>query len=107
MNRWLVKPFLAPGPFLHGHFADCLLLPAALPLALWLQRKLGLRGEDHFPTGAEIGMHLTIWAFIAEAAGPVLAHRGTADWWDCAAYSAGAAVCYVLWRKREIPCEQP
>ncbi len=29
LNRWLLKP-LVPSPFLHGHFNDLLLIPAAL-----------------------------------------------------------------------------
>ena len=104
VNRWLLKPHFALGPFMRGHFNDCLLIPAALPLVLWLQRRLSLRTHDAPPTGGEILLHLAVWAFIAEGAGPWLTHRGTADWWDVAAYSAGAAACYVFWRGREIPC---
>ena len=97
VNRWMLKPHFAMGPFMRGHFADCLLIPAALPLVLWLQRRLGLRTHDGVPTAGEIFLHLAIWTFIAEAAGPFLMHHGTPDWWDAAAYSVGAAVCYVLW----------
>ena len=104
-NRWLLKPFFALGPFMRGHFNDLLLTPAALPIVLWLHRRLGWRTHDAPPTGSEIILHLAVWAFIAEGAGPWLTHRGTADLWDVAAYSAGAAVCYVLWRSREMPCE--
>ncbi len=103
-NRWLLKPHFALGPFMRGHFADFLLIPAALPLVIWLQRRFTLRRHDRMPTGGEILLHLAIWAFIAEAVGPFLTHRGTADWWDVAAYSAGAAACYVFWRWRENPC---
>ena len=42
INRWGLKPRL-PSPFLHGHFNDLLLIPAALPVVLWVQRRLGLR----------------------------------------------------------------
>jgi hypothetical protein len=103
-NRWLLKPHLTMGPFMRGHFADCLLIPAALPLVLWIQRRLGLRTHDGMPTGGEILLHLAVWALIAEGLGPWLTHRGTADWRDLACYSAGAALCYVLWHRREIPC---
>ena len=104
VNRWLLLPHFALGPFMRGHFNDCLLIPAALPLVLWLQRRLGLRAHDGRPTGGEIFLHLAIWAFIAEGAGPFLTHRGTADWWDVVAYSTGAAACSVFWHRREIPC---
>ena len=104
VNRWLLLPRFAMGPFMRGHFADTLLIPAALPLVLWLQRRLGLRTHDGMPGGGEILLHLAIWAFIAEGAGPFLTHHGTADWRDVVAYSAGAAVCYVLWHWRKIPC---
>lgn len=33
LNRCLLKPLL-PSPFLHGHFNDLLLIPAALPVVL-------------------------------------------------------------------------
>ena len=105
-NRWLLKPLFAMGPFMRGHFNDLFLIPAALPLVLWLQRRLGWRTHDAQPTGWEIILHLAVWAFIAEGAGPWLTHHGTADRWDVVAYSVGAAACYVLWRRRELPCEQ-
>jgi hypothetical protein len=98
VNRWALKPHFAMGPFMRGHFADCLLIAAALPLVLWLQRRLALRRHDAAPTGGEILFHLASWTLIAEVAGPLLTHRGTADWWDVLSYSAGALACYVLWR---------
>ena len=104
VNRWLLKPHLAMGPFMRGHFADCLLIAAALPLVLWIQRRLRLRTHDGMPTGGEIFLHLAVWAVIAEGLGPWLTQHGIADWWDVASYFAGAAVCYVLWQRREIPC---
>ncbi len=104
LNRWLLKPHFALGPFMRGHFADCLLIPAALPLVLWMQRRLGLRTRDVMPTLGEISLHLVVWALIAEGIGPWLTHHGTPDWWDVACYTAGAAICYVWWHRREIPC---
>lgn len=109
VNRWVLEPHFtmgAMGPFMRGHFADCLLIPAALPPVLWLQRRLGLRTHDDMPRAGEIFLHLAVWAFIAEGAGPFLTHHGTADWRDVLAYSAGAAACYVLWRRREMPCRE-
>lgn len=104
VNRWLLKPHFAVGAFMSGQFNDCLLIPAALPLVLWLQRLLRLRTHDRFPTAGEIFTHLCVWAFIAEYAGPLLTHHGTADWLDVLAYFLGAIPCYVLWRRLEIPC---
>jgi hypothetical protein len=104
VNRWLLKPHFAMGSFMRGHFNDCLLIPAALPVVLWLQRLLRLRMHDGMPTAGEIFMHVAVWAFIAEGAGPFLAHHGTADWLDVLAYFLGAIASYVLWRRREIPC---
>lgn len=91
---------------MRGHFNDLLLIPAALPLVLWLQRLLRLRAHDRLPTAGEIFTHLAVWAFIAEGAGPFLTHHGTADWLDVLAYFLGAIACYVLWRRREIPCSR-
>jgi hypothetical protein len=105
VNTWLLKPFLALGPFMTGHFSDLFLIPAALPLVLWIQRRIGLRLHDGPPTGAEITLHLAIWGLIAEGAGPLLTHHGTADPWDLVAYSAGAVACYVLTHGRKFPCE--
>ena len=104
-NRWLLQPFVALGPFMRGHFNDLLLIPSALPIVLWLHRRMGWRNHDGPPTVGEIALHLAVWAFIAEGAGPWLTHRGTADWWDLVAYSVGALVCYVLCSRREMPCE--
>jgi hypothetical protein len=69
-----------------------------LPLVLWIQRRLGLRGDDRFPTAGEIAVHVAVWAFIAEVAGPWLLRRGTADWRDALMYASGGLVAAVLWR---------
>jgi hypothetical protein len=96
-NRWLVKPHVAVS-FLHGHFNDILLIPCALPLVLWLQRRLGLREHDRFPTLAEVTAHLAVWTLIAEWIGPRWLNRGTGDVWDVAAYALGAAIALTAWR---------
>lgn len=96
VNRWLV-PVALKGPFLRGHFADLLLIPAALPLMLWVQRCLGLRVSDHRPDWREIVLHLVAWSAAAEWIGPHLFSRATGDWWDVAAYAAGAAGAMVWW----------
>jgi hypothetical protein len=97
VNRWLVKPHVS-SPFLRGHFNDLLLIPCALPLVLWLQRRLGLRLHDEAPSLAEVALHLAVWTLIAEWIGPRWMHRGVADGWDAAAYTAGAVVALIAWR---------
>ncbi|MEQ1862677.1 MAG: hypothetical protein ABMA13_22380 [Chthoniobacteraceae bacterium] len=95
-NRWLVKPHVA-SDFLRGHFNDLLLIPCALPLVLWAQRRLGLRGHDEAPAAGEVALHLVVWTLIAECIGPRWLHRGVADPWDAAAYALGATLALVVW----------
>lgn len=99
VNRWILKPVVV-SPFLHGHFADLLLIPAALPVVLWIQRLAGWRTHDLAPTWWEVGSHVTIWSVICEWVGPVLLHRGTADAWDVVAYAVGGVAAWWWWRSR-------
>ncbi len=92
---WLRPHF--GGAFLRGQFNDTLLIPAALPLVLWVQRRLGVRPDDRRPTWSEIGLHLVVWSVAAEAIVPHLLARATGDWRDVAAYAAGAAVAGTWW----------
>ena len=98
LNRWILKPRVS-SPFLHGHFADLLLIPAALPVVLWLQRIVGLREHDHAPSAAEIGLHLVVWSLICEFIGPHWLHRGTADGWDVVAYLVGGIAAWLWWHR--------
>jgi hypothetical protein len=100
-NRWLLKPLLA-SPFLHGHFADLLLIPAALPVVLWVQRLVGLRKHDLAPSWSEMVLHLAVWSLICEFIGPHWLHHGTADVWDVVAYATGG-VAACLWWNRNAP----
>ena len=96
-NRWLV-PLALKGAFLRGHFADLLLIPAALPLLLWVQRRLGLRGHDARPDSREVWLHVAVWAITAEAVAPWLFGRATGDPWDVAAYAGGAVLAQLVWK---------
>ncbi len=98
LNRWLFKPLL-PSPFLHGQFNDLLLLPAALPVLLWVQRRLGLRPHDQPPSWTEAGLHWVVWSVICEWVGPVGLHHGTADPWDAVAYAVGGVVAWLWWNR--------
>ena len=86
------------GAFLRGHFNDLLLIPAALPIALWVQRRLGVRGDDARPRWAEIALHAGVWAFVAEGLMPLLTTRATADWRDVVAYGVGAVAAGCWWQ---------
>lgn len=90
-------PATLKGPFLHNHFADLLLIPAALPLILWVQRRLGLRTVDTPPNWREVLMHLAVWPIAAEVVGPHLFSHVTGDILDVVAYVTGAVVATVLW----------
>lgn len=105
-NRWLVKPWSASA-FLHGHFNDLLLIPAALPWMLWIHRRLGWRSGDHVPAFREIALHTAVWSAICEGLGPRLLHHGTSDPWDVAAYAAGGLLAWLAWRFTRAPAGVP
>jgi hypothetical protein len=97
LNRfWFRQQF--GGEFLHGYFNDVLLIPAALPLVLWLQRRLGARTHDYRPQWSEIALHVTVWSFVAEAVAPQLLPNATGDWRDVVAYTAGAIASGCWWQ---------
>lgn len=98
LNRWLV-PLALQGVFLRNHFTDTLLVPAALPLMLWLQQRLGLRPPDTRPRWSEIFLHLIAWSVAAELIAPHLFDRATGDPWDVVAYAGGALVSGLLWHR--------
>lgn len=96
-NRWLV-PWALKGFFLRNYFADTLLIPAALPLMLWLHRRLGLRPADTSPRWSEILLHTAVWSVAAELIAPHLFARATGDPWDVAAYTGGALLSGLIWQ---------
>jgi hypothetical protein len=98
LNRWVLKPRI-PSPFLHDHFDDLLLIPAALPVMLALQRVLGLRKHDRVPSASEVLMHWAVWSLVCEWIGPFYFHLGVADIWDVVAYGAGAVAAYFWWNR--------
>ena len=97
VNRWWLSGHVG-GPFLQGYFNDLLFIPAALPVALWLQRRFGWRTHDERPSWSEIALHLTVWSVTAEALMPQLLAGATGDWRDLVAYSGGAAVAGWRWQ---------
>lgn len=97
LNRWVFIRLGAAG-FWRNHFNDVLVIPAALPVLLWMHRRLGLRNHDDAPSALEVGAHLAVWAFVCEYAGPRWTARGTADPRDVLAYASGAAAAWLWWR---------
>jgi hypothetical protein len=98
VNRWLL-PVTWKGPFLRNHFDDLLLIPAALPLLLGLQRWLGTRRHDDPPRWAEIGLVLGLWSIAAEFVAPRLTAHAVGDILDVVAYSAGALLAGLWWNR--------
>jgi len=99
VNRWCIRPW-TESPFWTGHFNDLLLIPAALPVVLWMQRQLRLRPGDSAPSWEEMALHLVVWAVVCEGIGPHGFHRGTADVWDVVAYAVGGVVACAWWNRR-------
>lgn len=94
--RWLIRPHTT-AVFWHGYSTDYLLIPAALPLLLWVYRRLGLRANDAWPTWGEIGLSLVVWSAAAEGLAPFLFKSATGDWWDVLAYAVGAILAGAWW----------
>ena len=103
LNRWLVKPHFHAG-FFHDHFNDCWLIPCALPLVLWWQRRLGLRGHDDSPMLSEIVPHLVIWSLLFKGVGPIICPYATPDLWDLPCYWAGGIAAWVWWQRECLFC---
>ncbi len=98
--RWLVLPHMG-GALLHGQLNDLLLIPAALPLVLWLQRLLGIRDHDRPPLWSEIGVHLVVWSLLFEVVGPRLMPV-TGDVLDVLAYATGGLASGLWWNRLAV-----
>ena len=84
--------------FLRNYFADTLLIPAALPLVLWLHMRFKWRPSESRPTWSEIFLHWAVWSVAAELVAPHFFVRATGDPWDVAAYAGGALVSGLIWQ---------
>lgn len=98
LNRWGIKPHVH-NSFLHGYFNDVLLIPCALPLLLWFQRRLGLRSHDQAPTAGEIALYLGVWSILFEVIGPHLMRRATGDPYNVVAYVVGGVPAGIWWHR--------
>jgi hypothetical protein len=85
--------------FSHSHLDDLLLIPAALPVVLWMQQLLGLRKHDGAPSWPEMLGHLAIWSVMCKVVGPFILHIGTPDPWDVLAFAAGGIGACIWWQR--------
>jgi len=97
VNRWMI-PLSFKGYFLRNYFNDTLLIPAALPLVLWLHQKFKWRPAEARPTWSEIVLHWAVWSVAAEVVAPHFFARATGDVWDVAAYGGGAIIAGLIWQ---------
>jgi hypothetical protein len=95
IDRFILKPNIAWW-FVHGQLSDLLLIPCALPLVLWIQRRLRLRMHDNAPGASEIVLHLMVWSIAAELLAPLFL-AVTADPRDVVAYATGAVFSWGWW----------
>ena len=101
LNEFVLKPH-SMAVFLHHHFNDLLLIPCALPILLWLHRRLGLRTADGPPDMGEISLHLLVWCALFELAGPILSRQSTGDWRDVTVYCIGGVVAWGIWNRSSL-----
>jgi len=101
LNEGVLKR-ISEAAFLHHHFNDLLLIPCALPVLLWLHRRLGLRGTDAPPEAGEITLHLILWCALFEGIGPVLSRHSTGDWRDVLVYWLGGVIAWGIWNRSRI-----
>lgn len=94
LNRWFLHPH-----FLRGWFNDFLLIPAAMPPFLWIERQIGLRRHDRPPDANEIAFLVVVWSIACEGIAPLFITRATRDWKDVAAYLTGALLAWLFWRR--------
>lgn len=101
LNRWLLKPY-APLSFFRDHLNDLICIPFWVPIMLWGMRRLGLRANDRPPQWHEILVPLLLWSYLFEVLLPGLGpfrHRAIADPGDVLAYTTGALLAAILWRR--------
>ncbi|HEX7653284.1 MAG TPA: hypothetical protein VF607_07240 [Verrucomicrobiae bacterium] len=114
VNRLLIRPHAGPyfhshfpglASFLNAHFDDLLLLPAALPVVLWLQRAFGWRRHDEPPGWGEMWLHLLVWSVMAKIIGPHYLHIGVMDPWDLLYFTLGGVSAVGWWQYRSRASE--
>jgi hypothetical protein len=75
------------------------MMPAALPVMLWIQRLFQVRGHDRPPGWWEMFAHLAVWSFMCKVVGPFYLHIGVADPWDVLCFAAGGVGACFWWNR--------
>lgn len=96
MNRLWMRSHLG-GAFLQGHFDDMLMVPAALPMVLWIHERVHWRPVGALPTFSEVVAHVGIWSFVCEVLGPHLNSRAVGDPLDVLCYVVGGVGSWLWW----------
>ncbi len=100
VNRALIKPNLHYySPLFHGHLDDSLTVPVALPLYLFVYRRLGLRPDDEPPRWWEVALHLAVWEIFFKWYGPLTLHKGAYDPVDAWCIGGGGVIAWMLWQR--------
>ena len=92
IHRWAL-----PTELLRGWFHDVLFLPAAMPWFMGLERLIGLRRDDDYPSAGEMAVYFIVWSIAVEGIGPMFWKSATSDVRDVLAYAAGALICWLAW----------
>jgi hypothetical protein len=98
INRLLIKPNLHHySPLFHGHLNDTLTVPVALPVYLFVYRKIGFRPDDQPPRWWEVALHVAVWDVFFEWFGPHYLHRGVSDPIDAVCIAGGGLASWIFW----------
>jgi hypothetical protein len=100
-NRWILKPY-CPNEFCRCYLNDFICLPFWIPIMLFIMRKLGLRRDDAPPKSWEWLVPLLIWSWVFEVylpSVPYFSRLATADYLDILAYTSGACVAAITWKR--------
>jgi hypothetical protein len=98
INRCLIKPHLTHySPFFHGHLNDCLFMPVAIPVFLWVYRVLGIRSDNAPPRLGEVILLLAMWSLFFKGFSPLVLHRSVWDPIDIFCYAVGGLMGWLFW----------
>jgi hypothetical protein len=100
VNRLVLKNIWQTG-FHHEHLNDLICIPFWVPIMLFAQQRLGVRGGDYSPRQGEIVIPLILWSWLFEIAIPKTTWLGdlcVADHLDVLYYAFGALIAALFWK---------